>query len=184
MPYHHLAVATHDMPSIDVFYTQAMGFDLVKVELAKTPTGGWAKHFFYDTGEGEMMAFWELHDDSMPAEFPTGLSTGVGLPEWVNHIAFKADDAADLEKRKQRLLDHGYDVLEIDHNWCYSIYTADPNGTMVEFCRTTGEFDDADRAKARAALTSDDFEFEESKPNIEFHKAEKKPAHLAAGSAS
>ena len=183
MPFHHLAVAARDMRAVDVFYNEATGFDLVKVELGKTPTGGWAKHFFYDTGEGEMMAFWELHDDTIPDEFPTALSTGIGLPEWVNHIAFKAADAADMEKRKQRWLEHGYDVLEIDHRWCYSIYTTDPNGTLVEFCRTTGVFDETDRAKAREALVSDDFEFEQAKPNIEFHKAEKEPAHLASESA-
>jgi len=180
MAFHHLAVAVKDMRAIDAFYTEATGFDLVKVELANTPTGGWAKHFFYETGDGEMMAFWELHDDAIPSEFPTALSTGIGLPEWVNHIAFKADDAADLEKRKQRWLDHGYDVLEIDHNWCYSVYTTDPNGTLVEFCRTTGEFNDADRALAREAITRDDLEFADAKPKIQFHKTEKKPVHLAA----
>ncbi|MFC4293146.1 VOC family protein [Sphingorhabdus arenilitoris] len=46
----------------------------------------------------------------------------------------------------------GLDVLEIDHNWCHSVYTRDPNGNMVEFCLTTGSFDDADRARAIAAL--------------------------------
>ena len=77
MPYHHLALATHDMKAIDLFYSMAMGFELVKVEVAPTPGGGWAKHFFYDTGNGELMAFWELHDDSLPQDFPTGLSTAV-----------------------------------------------------------------------------------------------------------
>lgn len=183
MPFHHIAVATRDMRAIDVFYTQATGFDLVKVELAKTPTGGWAKHFFYDTGAGEMMAFWELHDEEIGDGFPVALSKGMGLPEWVNHIAFASDDLADIEKRKQRWLEHGYDVLEIDHRWCYSVYTQDPNGTMVEFCTTTATFDDEDRARAREALTSDDLSFEEGKPNIQYHKAEKKPAHLALADA-
>ncbi len=180
MPFHHLAVAARDMRAIDVFYTEATGFDLVKVELGQTPTGGWAKHFFYETGEDEMMAFWELHDETIPDTFPTALSKGVGLPEWVNHIAFKASDAADMEKRKQRWLEHGYDVLEIDHRWCYSIYTTDPNGTLVEFCRTTQSFDEDDRAKARAALERDDLEFEDVKPKVSFHQAGKPPAHLAA----
>jgi hypothetical protein len=26
---------------------------------------------------------------------------------------------------------------EIDHGWCRSLYTVDPNGIMVEFCVTT-----------------------------------------------
>ena len=69
MPFHHIAVATKDMPAIDAFYGEATGFELVKVEIAPTPEGGWAKHFFYDTGNGEMMAFWELHDDTIGKDY-------------------------------------------------------------------------------------------------------------------
>ena len=171
MAYHHLAVATRDMLAIDRFYTKAMGFELVKVEVGKTPKEGWAKHFFYETGEGELMAFWELHDDTIPEDFPTGLSKAAGLPDWVNHIAFRAEGPEDIQKRKQRWLDHGYPVLEIDHSWCYSIYTTDPNGTLVEFCITTQTFDQADRDRARRALTSDDLELVEPK-SVTYHKAE------------
>ena len=102
MPFHHLAVAVRDMAAIHRFYTAAMGFELVKAEIAKTPEGGWAKHFFYTTGGDALMAFWELHDEKLPEEFPTGLSEAAGLPPWVNHVAFGAADAADLEVKKQR----------------------------------------------------------------------------------
>lgn len=178
MPYHHLAIASKDMRATDIFYSQAMGFDLVKVELGKTPKGGWAKHFFYDTGDGEMMAFWELHDESLPQDFPTGLSAAAGLPEWVNHVAFRADGLTDLELRRKRWLEHGYDVVQIDHRWCVSIYTTDPGGTLVEFCTTTAAFTDDDRETARRALTSDDVELVDPK-SVDVHRAERKPAHLA-----
>ena len=118
-----------------------MGFELVKTVVGATPAGGWAKHFFYETGRGELMAFWELHDESIPDGYSPAISTGMGLPEWVNHVAFAAEDLADLDRRRERLVAHGYDVLEIDHGWCRSIYTRDPNGTLVEFCTTTREFD-------------------------------------------
>ena len=37
--------------------------------------------------------FWDLHDDAeIPAEFDTAISTGLGLPAWVNHVAFDAPD--------------------------------------------------------------------------------------------
>ncbi len=29
------------------------------------------------------------------------------------------------------------DIIQMDHGWCTSIYTLDPNGIMVEFCVTT-----------------------------------------------
>jgi catechol 2,3-dioxygenase-like lactoylglutathione lyase family enzyme len=179
MAYHHLALATHDMQATHTFYTEAMGFELVKVEKAKTPAEGWAKHFFYETGDGELMAFWELHDDSLPQDFPTGMSASVGLPEWVNHLAFGAADLSDIEKCKQRWLDCGYSVLEIDHHWCYSVYTKDPDGTLVEFCTTTGEFTEEDAAIAHRALTSDDLEFG-AEPVVQVHRTTRSPVHERA----
>jgi catechol 2,3-dioxygenase-like lactoylglutathione lyase family enzyme len=154
----------------------------VKVEVASTPAGGFAKHFFYDTGGGEMLAFWELHDDTIPRDFPTALSEGVGLPPWVNHIAFAGRDAADLGERRNRLLEHGYDVAEIDHRWCYSIYATDPNGTLVEFCITTAEFSEEDAETARRMLADPNPKRTEP-PAVKLHRAKGKPLHARAASA-
>ncbi|UCE86627.1 MAG: VOC family protein [Deltaproteobacteria bacterium] len=181
MGYHHIALATRDMPATDVFYTRAMGFRLVKVEVASTPSGGFAKHFFYDTGGGEMLAFWELHDDTIPDDFPTALSSGVGLPPWVNHIAFAGRDRADLGARRNRLLEHGYDVAEIDHGWCESIYATDPNGTLVEFCITTADFGAADGEAARRAL-ADPTPTVSEPPPVKLHRARCAPLHTRAAS--
>jgi len=45
MGYHHLALAARDMAAVHHFYEDVMGFELVKVEVAPVPDGGWAKHF-------------------------------------------------------------------------------------------------------------------------------------------
>ncbi len=156
MSYHHLAIATRDMQATHQFYSEAMGFDLVRAEKANTGADAWAKHFFYDTGNGEMMAFWEIHDDSLPADYPTAISTGLGLPPWTNHIAFGAADLTELTGARERLLAAGHRVTQIDHHWCTSIYAMDPNGILVEFCTTTRQFDADDKARALAALTNDD----------------------------
>ncbi len=185
MAYHHLAFATHDMLATDLFYSQAMGFELEKVEIAKTPGGGHAKHFFYSTGGGGMIAFWELHDPSLPSDFPTGLSEAAGLPAWVNHVAFEAGSVEGLEIARKRWLETGYDVLEIDHGWCRSVYTTDPNRTLVEFCVTLEAFGPGDRQAAREALTRDDLPFS-PEPKIEIHRTgRERPIHEAdsAGSA-
>jgi catechol 2,3-dioxygenase-like lactoylglutathione lyase family enzyme len=176
MAFHHVAVATQDMPAVDAFYAEATGFDLVKVEIAPTPSGGWAKHFFYDTGNGEMMAFWELHDETIGADYKTALSTDMGMPPWVNHISFHASDKDDLDKKRKRWVDAGYDVLEIDHGWCTSIYTMDPNGTLTEFCLSTKEFTDEDRRIAKAAVFSDEVETS-APPKVTNHKASVAPLH-------
>src|SRR3954471_11947783 len=106
MGYHHLAFATNDLDATHAFYTEVMGFTLVKAVANETPDGGWAKHVFYDTGQGELLAFWDIHDDAI-ADYSTAISEGLGLPAWVNHVAFAAATVEDLEARKQRLLDHG-----------------------------------------------------------------------------
>ena len=152
MAFHHIAVATRDTEANHRFYTDATGFELVKVEIGKTPEGGWAKHLFYETGGGELIAFWELHDDTIPTPVKSALSTDLGLPAWVNHIAFHAADRSEIEKHKQRWLDHGHDVLEIDHDWCWSVYTLDPNGILVEFCTMMRALDANDRNEALRLL--------------------------------
>jgi catechol 2,3-dioxygenase-like lactoylglutathione lyase family enzyme len=153
MGVHHMAFGTRDVEATHRFYTEAMGFELMKVEVGKTD-GGWAKHLFYSTGEArdQMIAFWDLHDPTLPADWSAAISTGQGLPVWVNHLAFSAADLDDLARRRERWLAHGHDVMEIDHDWCVSIYTQDPNGILVEFCTLVRDFTAADRADALRLL--------------------------------
>ncbi|MBV8462245.1 MAG: VOC family protein, partial [Acidimicrobiales bacterium] len=125
MPFHHLAIATRDLDATHRFYTEAMGFELVHVDVIPYLENGWARHLFYDTGNGEMLAVWDLHDATLP-DFDPAISAGLGLPHFVNHIAFASDSLGDLEDRKERWLRHGSDVVRIDHGWCVSIYADDP----------------------------------------------------------
>ena len=170
MGFHHVALATRDAMANHDFYTRAMGFRLVKVEPGRTPEGGRAKHLFYDTGGGGMIAFWEIQDDNLPDDWSPAISTGLGLPEWANHLAWEAADLEDIKRHRERWLACGHDVVEIDHRWCVSIYTRDPNGIMVEWCTSTQELTDED---AREALTLlDDPEPEPKEPpSIQVHRA-------------
>jgi catechol 2,3-dioxygenase-like lactoylglutathione lyase family enzyme len=155
MGVHHVALATRDAKATHEFYTGAMGFRLARVEVARAGEKGWAKHLFYDTGEGGMIAFWDLHDPDLPADWSPAIADGLGLPRWTNHIAFDAADLDDLHARLRRWLEHGLDCWEIDHGWCHSIYVNDPNDILVEFCVTTRTLTDADASEARALLEDD-----------------------------
>ena len=171
MGYHHLALAARDMKAIHEFYEGVMGFELVKVEVGPAPEGGWAKHFFYRMeDDSKFIAFWEMYDIPGTEGFETNLSKAAGVPDHINHISFDVKDRADLERRRQQWLDAGLDVLEIDHNWCHSVYTKDPNGNFVEFCLTTGSFSAADREAALAALTAEKPAFSKPPANVQFHK--------------
>lgn len=170
MGFHHVALATNDLAATHAFYTEAMGFELVKAVVAPTDApGGWAKHVFYDTGGNGLLAFWELHDDRM-REFDPAISYGLGLEPWVNHLAFESGGLDGIADKRERWLDSGHDVLEVDHGFCVSIYTLDPNRILVEWCTDTAPYTQADRDRALAVLFDDAPELEAA-PAPVFHRA-------------
>jgi catechol 2,3-dioxygenase-like lactoylglutathione lyase family enzyme len=158
--FHHVALATHDAAATHDFYTRVMGFHLVKVVVSPTPEGGgFSKHFFYATdgspnGETGMMAFWEIHDTKIGNDFPVDVNAAAGLPWWVNHIAFDAPSMEALHTHRDRWRAHGHTVIEIDHDFCVSIYLKDPSGNMVEFCHSVRPFTDEEKARAAAIVAS------------------------------
>ncbi len=159
MPYHHLALAAKDMQATHEFYEGVMGFELVKVEVAPIMSGGWGKHFFYRIGGDDscFIAFWELHDGPGAEDYIFDLNKAAKLPPMTNHYAFSVSSDEELTTWRKKWQAAGLAVFEIDHNWCKSIYTTDPSGNAVEFCLTSGEFTEADRARAIAALSETEF---------------------------
>jgi catechol 2,3-dioxygenase-like lactoylglutathione lyase family enzyme len=150
MALHHIALATNNTEATHTFYTDVMGFRLAKV-VAGATRDGWSKHLFYDTGDGGFIAFWEMHDKSIP-EAPSAISTAIGLPIWVNHLAFGCPTLAQLHQHRERWLAHGLTVTEVDHDWCQSIYTVDPNGILVEMCTMIRSLDESDANEALQLL--------------------------------
>ncbi len=132
---------------------------------------GWGKHFFYEIEPDRFIAFWELHGPAFEKPLETGLSKAMGLPEWVNHISFYSPTEEHLRSKRDMWLASGRDVMEIDHNWCKSVYTRDPNGTLVEYCVTVGAFTAEDKAAALKAVTSDDIQQSLPPKSIQMHKA-------------
>jgi catechol 2,3-dioxygenase-like lactoylglutathione lyase family enzyme len=185
MAFHHVALATKDLAATHRFYTEAMGFRLVKIVAAPTPEGGWAKHAFYETGDpGDgMIAFWELHVEAIGADFPTDLNRSFGLPGWVNHLAFNAPTIDDLNARRVRWQQCGETVVEVDHEWCRSIYASDPNGITVEFCCTTRAFRPDEVAWAADNLANPAPELETAIPEAVFHEPIGAPGQVAAAAA-
>lgn len=175
MSFHHVALATPDLATTHGFYTEAMGFSLAKIVVNPTPEGGWAKHVFYDTDDGfgavgGLIAFWELHGDY--PEVHGAMSAGVGLPDWVNHLAFTAVDESHFDAAIKRWLACGLDAVEIDHGFCRSAYTNDPSGTLVEWCLDTRPLDEADRRRAEAGILQTEPEFDEPPINFTAHAAD------------
>ena len=175
MAFHHVAIATRDLEATHRFYSEACGFTLRKVDVIPYMEHGWARHLFYDTGNGELMAIWDLHDEGLP-DFDSAISTGLGLPSFVNHIAFGAADLDDIDARKDRWLANGHDVVRIDHGWCVSIYANDPTGTMVEFCTSTRVLTEDDEREALELVNALAPAINREEPKIEFFEASRDDA--------
>jgi len=160
MAYHHLALAVRDMNATHGFYEEIMGFELVKVEIAPISTGGWGKHFFYrmDGDDSRFIAFWAMHDVPGQETFVYDLNAAGHLPPATNHFSFSVSSKDELESKREVWRAAGLQVFEIDHNWCHSIYTSDPDGNVVEYCLTTGAFSADDRERALKALDLAKFE--------------------------
>lgn len=148
---HHVAYACRDIEATNDFYENLMGFPLVHTELNRVGEG-YFRHVFYDTGEGGLLAFFDVHGVGEREGWSSKVSTGNGLPVWVNHIAFGATQETQ-DAARARFDAAGIEpLMEVDHGWCHSLYYEDPNGIMVEFCRDTPGFE-ADTEGARAKLT-------------------------------
>jgi catechol 2,3-dioxygenase-like lactoylglutathione lyase family enzyme len=137
---HHIALACKDLYATHRFYQDLLGFPLVHAEMERAKDGGWMKHAFYDLGDGSCLAFFDLHGMGEPQDFDTAISTGLGLPSWVNHVAVRSDPERVAEV-KARLAEAGVPVeMELDHGWCQSMYVTDPNGILVELTIDTPGF--------------------------------------------
>lgn len=171
----HIALAVKNIEKTHEFYTAAMGFELVKVEIVPQK-GGFARHAFYSTGSAtdQLIAFWDLSNVPGSETLRTDICRDLGLDPLTNHIAFTADDLGDLERRKQRWLEYGRDVLEIDHHWITSIYTEDPDGIAVEFAVVTRELTKSDAVEAHQLLHSKSPKISGAEPKVSFHKSESK----------
>lgn len=134
---HHVAYTTRDAEATYDFYANKLGMTLLRTENHRNGDG-WFRHFFFDIGGGETIAFFLLEDVGEDSDYKTDVSTGLGLPPWANHVAFRLETLDELDAMAARMHEHDVEyVMRIDHGWCTSIYTLDPNDIMIEFCVTT-----------------------------------------------
>ena len=150
--FHHVAFACQDIEATTRFYDDLLGFPLVYTEVQGDPEH-FMRHIFFDLGDGSSLAFFDLHNAGEPEDLKTDISTGLDLPLWVNHLAFRADTAK-INAVKGKMTAAGIEpVMDVDHGWCHSVYYKDPNGIMIEFCEDTPGFE-ADPVKARKMISA------------------------------
>jgi len=151
--FHHVAFACRDASATHRFYSDVLELPLLHTELSQFQDG-WFRHFFYGLGDGSSIAFFELHGVGEPEPLKTAVSTDLGLPIWVNHVALRVDRETQA-RLATRVRDGGFRVvMEHDHGWCHSVYLRDPNGILVELCvdSETGMPTDRDEAERLRTL--------------------------------
>lgn len=167
---HHLALVCRDMARTVDFYTNVMGFPLVKtVELP----AGMGQHFFFDTGGGDCLAFFWFTD---APEAAPGIAAPSARPDTgdatsaigsMNHVAFQVEPDA-IDAYRERLEAAGVACSEVvnhdDSEWTVSkelhpgvfvrsVYFQDPDGILLELAAWTKVFDESDVRHAPASPT-------------------------------
>ena len=127
---HHVAYRCKDAKTTVDWYQKHLDMKLVLAiaenEVPSTKAPDPYMHIFMDAGMGNVLAFFEL-----PTQPPMGRDPNT--PAWVQHIAFKVKDRAELLEFKSHLEAQEVDVLGVtDHGMFHSIYFFDPNGHRLE----------------------------------------------------
>jgi len=127
---HHVAYRCHDAKETVLWYRKMLNMDFVLAiaenEVPSTKEPDPYMHVFLDAGHGNVLAFFELPTRARMGRDPH-------TPSWVQHIAFKVRDRAELLAFKAHLQANGVEVLGVtDHGVFHSIYFFDPNGHRVE----------------------------------------------------
>ncbi|MEZ5598590.1 MAG: VOC family protein [Pseudomonadales bacterium] len=139
----HLALMSSDMARTIRFYVDVLGMPLVKT--IDFP-GGRGKHYFFDVGGGDTIAFFEFakQPGSVDAATHARMSATPGM---MNHVAFDVSND-DIDRYRERLVELGIEVTEVvNHDdtekgvsadvnattFVRSIYFRDPDGIQLEF---------------------------------------------------
>lgn len=127
---HHVAYRCRDAKETVEWYQKHLGMEFILAiaedEVPSTKEPDPYMHVFLDAGGGNVLAFFELPTKS---EMDRDRNT----PLWVQHLALKVENEADLLAAKDRLMEAGIKVIgPVDHTLFHSIYFFDPNGHRIE----------------------------------------------------
>ncbi len=120
----HIALPVFDAAKTLQFYGEVLQLPLVDA-MSGDDWGGkpWLMMFFA-TGGGQLLALSALYGAQPPRPD--------GLPSDVRHYSFSVPSAAEQERWKGRLREHGVAFSEEDHGTQHSVYFSDPNGILLE----------------------------------------------------
>ncbi|UPT95054.1 VOC family protein [Bradyrhizobium barranii subsp. apii] len=150
----HTARPTWKLRETVRFYRDIMGLPLVHAVTAK----GWGRadeehadflHFFFDSGNESLIAFFYYIGTEQPAE----LKVPRGYMAMANHTAWRVSGEKELLAWQQRLQGAGVKVSQfITHEIIESIYFRDPNGYPLEITRALRDVEEIDAVDAELTI--------------------------------
>lgn len=186
----HMAFVTLDMDATVKFYTEVMNFPLTVVSYAPEAMDGdpgdeiaksRVKHYFFDCGNGNNVAFFSWHEN-----LPPGYDTMGGD---AHHIAYNVRTEPELDDARAHMQAKGLEVSPVlDHGYLKSIYTRDPNGIVVEVscfvqpCNAAHPYiDDPDPTPAARAHLGDRFARFKTETKVRHEDMEPVKSVMASG---
>lgn len=130
---HHTAYVTKDQEATRAFYEDIIGLPLVATWSETDELFGAERvycHTFFGLEDGSALAFFQFANQEDDELFNPAL-----LPSPFRHIALKV--SGELQDAiAARLDESGWNpegTFVLEHGYCRSLYTEDPNGMLVEF---------------------------------------------------
>jgi glyoxylase I family protein len=153
---HHNAYVVKDQEANRRFLEDLLGIPLVATWCERMYRADLRRevdfcHTFFGLADGGALAFFQFADPEMYELTQAKAPPNVGSHY---HIALKVSDAS-FDELKSRLDAAGEPYRETNHGYCTSIYTASPDGMILEFTRDPPdvvEIDAIRRADAHSEL--------------------------------
>ncbi|MEL7156085.1 MAG: VOC family protein [Actinomycetota bacterium] len=138
---HHTAYVTKDQEATRAFYEDLVGLPLIATWSETDELFGAERtycHTFFGLADGSALAFFQFADQSDDELFNPKLE-----PSPFRHIALQvsAELQADIAKRLEEARWKPEGTFVLEHGYCRSLYTEDPNGMLLEFTVDAPEAD-------------------------------------------
>ena len=139
---HHTAFVTRDQEATRAFYEDVLGFPLVACWSEEDELFGANRvycHTFFGLEDGSALAFFQFANKADQDLFDPPVS-----PSPFRHIALKVspEGQGELHRRLKAADWKPKATFVLQHGYCTSLYTEDPNGMLLEF---TVDAPDADK---------------------------------------
>jgi glyoxylase I family protein len=104
-------------------------------------------HAFYGLKDGSRLSFFNVEGDKNMEKFKSPKT------EIFNHIALHIDDETQ-QRYKRNLTEAGLFNFFLDHGYCHSLYTMDPDGLRLEFAVDDHRFEEINEYQTMTARES------------------------------